>query len=135
MEKARALSDTVHIMMGDDPRQHVAESAEEQGAFFRIVPPEAGEVGPTLYANWVQVGFSPHDFRLTLGIYAFPPLQEMPTGQVPVPVEPISSVTLPLNLVKGLVRALEMQIAAWEKGFNEPLPDQPQAASPEGGAA
>ncbi len=93
---------------------------------FRLTPPDDYGMAPSLYANYVQVTMSPHDFRLLLGSFAFPPLAEPRSGEVGVPIEPVASITLPLNLVRGLIRALETQAAGWEAAFKEPLPDQPQ---------
>jgi hypothetical protein len=111
--------------MADDRQNVVSKTEGQPTATFHIEPSaNAGDV-PTVYSNFIQVGFSPHDFRLHLGVYSFPVLSEPPEGQVEVPVEPVLSVAIPLNLARGLVRALETSIANWEKGFNEPVPDQP----------
>jgi hypothetical protein len=60
-------------------------------------------------------------------MYAFPNLPpEGSDEMVPVPVQPVVSVAIPLNLAKAVVRALETQIENWEKAFNEPVPEQPK---------
>lgn len=101
------------------------DAGDRQVAAFRIVGPDPS-VLPSAYANFAQIGFSPHDFRLSFGTYAFPVLTEPPDDQVDVPVQPVATIAIPLNLAKALIRALETQVEAWERAFNEPIPDQPQ---------
>ncbi len=99
---------------------------DEQPTTLRISAPSDWSDVPSQYANFVQVTMSPHDFRLLFGHYAFPPLPEPRPAEVVVPIEPQVAVTIPLNLMKGLIRALQTQVDRWEEGFREPVPEQPQ---------
>jgi hypothetical protein len=90
-----------------------------------VAAPETGDT-PALYANHVQVSFTPEDFTLHLGWYTFPPFGEPPeTEEVVVPVRPLLKVSLPLNLVRGIAAVLQAQIETYEKGFGHPVPDHP----------
>lgn len=102
---------------------------DERPTTLRVVPPSDYSGVPSLYANFVQITMSPHDFRLMFSHYAFPPMPEPRPAEIDAPVQPLVTVTIPLNLMKGLIRALETQVDKWEEGFREPVPDQPQ---PEG---
>lgn len=88
------------------------------------------EETPVAYSNFAQVTFTPLDFTLHFGRYHVPALLEPPEGGLKAPVQPIVKVTIPLTLVRGLIRVLERQIDAWEGSFEQPLPDQPDAARP-----
>jgi hypothetical protein len=48
-----------------------------------------------------------------------------------VPVRPLVKVSLPLNLTRGLLRALESSMVAYEQAFGQPVPDQPLQAQAE----
>jgi hypothetical protein len=105
------------------------EQQDDGEAGLRIVAPvELGDV-PGLYANHVQVTFTPEDFTLHLGWYVIPPLREPPPEDIlEVAVRPLLKVTLPLNLVRGVVAVLENQIEAWERSFEMQLPQHPNPA-------
>jgi len=98
----------------------------------RLVPPDpnAEDDVPRLYANFVQATMSPLDLTFHFGWYALPTTEEPPRGggEIPVPVRPVAKVSIPLPLVKGILRVLESQLAAWEQNFGTPVPDQPRHA-------
>jgi hypothetical protein len=86
-----------------------------------------------LYANFLQVTGSPHDFTFHFGWYTVPAFVEPPEGVVNVPIRPLAKVSIPLNLVRATINLLQLQAEAWEANFGEPLPEQPQAGkAPEG---
>ena len=80
---------------------------------------------PPIYANQVNVTFTPEDFTIHLGWYAIPALTEEPEGQIELQVEPVARVVLPLNLVRGVIAVLQKQIEAYEQSFNTTLPEHP----------
>lgn len=79
---------------------------------------------PVYYSNHVQVTFTPEDFTLHLGWYTTPPFPGPPPGVVDVPVRSLAKVVVPLNLVRGLLRALETSAQNWERNWGE-LPAHP----------
>lgn len=89
-----------------------------------IAPTELGQT-PLAYANFVQVTGTPHDFTFHFGWYATPPFTEPPQGSVDVEVRPVTKISVPLNLLRGIVRVLEMQAQAWEADMGQALPDNP----------
>jgi hypothetical protein len=95
-------------------------------ASARIVTPRALGDTQALYANHVQVTFTPEDFTLHLGWYALPAFTEPPEeGTFEVHVRPLAKVTLPLNLVQGVVDVMTNQMRAWEQSFEMELPKHP----------
>jgi hypothetical protein len=111
----------------------VSERALPEGAStVRLVgSPELGET-MALYANFVQLSFTPHDFTFHFGWYALPAFTEAPpAGQtIDVPIRPLAKVSIPLNLVKAVIPLLERQIEQYELAFG-PMPDQPTPPDPD----
>jgi hypothetical protein len=105
------------------------EAKEPQPTELRLVAPI--EVGETmaLYANFIQVTASPHDFTSHFGWYTVPPLTEPPDGRIDVPIRPLAKVSVPLNLVRATIELLSRQADAWETNFGAQLPDQPSPAA------
>jgi hypothetical protein len=89
-----------------------------------VVPTEVGQT-PMLYANHFHATITPEDMTMHLGWYATPPLTEPPTGQIEVHVQPVAKVTVPLNLIRGIVTVLQNQIQAWEQNFGQEIPAHP----------
>jgi len=83
-----------------------------------------------LYANFVQASMSAHDLTLHFGWFTLPAFTEVPSGEVDVPVRPLAKVSIPLNLVRGLIRLLEAQVIAWEDAHGQPVPDLPTSVAP-----
>jgi hypothetical protein len=108
----------IYVVADPSPAEGVQASAR------LVVPTELGET-MALYANYVHVTFTPEDFTMHLGWYALPPFTEPPSGDFEVQIRPLAKVTLPLNLVRGVVNVLERQMEAWEKSFGMPLPEHP----------
>jgi len=79
-----------------------------------------------MYANQVNITFTPEDFVLHFGWYAVPALTEPPReGElVDLLVEPMARIVLPLNLVKNVVALLQRQVEAYEQSFAL-MPDHP----------
>lgn len=101
---------------------------QAEGTQFRLVAPvELGET-MALYANFIQVTASPHDFSFHFGWYTIPPLMEQPEGVQDVPIRPLAKVSVPLNLIRATIDLLQRQAEAWETNFGAPLPDQPRPA-------
>jgi hypothetical protein len=71
------------------------------------------------------VTFTPHEFTLFFGHFAIPPLPEAPGRELEVPVQPLVTVALPLNMVRGLVDVLQRQLEAWETNFGSEVPGNP----------
>lgn len=91
----------------------------------RIVAPMSADGVPVLYANHVQVTFTPEDFTVHLGWYAIPPFSAPPEEEFDIPVRPLAKVGIPLNLVRGFAGLLHKQIEAWEQSFDATLPQHP----------
>lgn len=100
----------------------------------RLVGPTVFAGTPNFYANYAQVGLSPHDFVMHFSHYSMPVISEPPTESLVIPVtpEPVATVSIPLNLVRGLIRALEGAAENWEKTFQQPLPVEPVSRTPTG---
>jgi hypothetical protein len=107
----------------------VSESQPEPTAVRIVASPELGDT-MALYANFVQLSYTPHDFTLHFGWYTIPALTEPPPpGELLAPVRPLAKVAVPLNLVKAIGELIARQAASWEEAFG-PLPDQPSPAAP-----
>lgn len=107
----------------------VSEPSPQEAALRLVTTPDADI--PPVYSNFVQVTFTPLDFTLHFGSYVIPALSEPPSGsEIQVPVRAIAKVSVPLSLVRGIVRVLERQINAWEESFGQPVPDQPEGVRP-----
>jgi hypothetical protein len=103
----------------------VSEPAGSQEVSFRIaLPPDSGDT-PIVYSNHFHATVTPEDLTLHLGWYAIPPFAEPPKGIVDVPVRPLVKVTVPLNLVRGIISVLQNQLAAWEHNFGQAIPPHP----------
>ena len=90
-----------------------------------VAPTDVGDA-PVLYANHVQATATPEDVTLHLGWYALPPFTEPPPEpEVRVPVKPIAKVTVPLNIVQGIVTVLENQLKAYEQSYGQAVPKHP----------
>src|SRR6266545_7478850 len=99
----------------------------------RIVAPTDMSGAPTYYANYAQVGFSPHEFTVHFSRYSIPIVSEPPSETLILEVrpQPVASISIPLNLVQGLIRALQGQIENWETIFHQALPTEPSSMQPE----
>lgn len=109
--------------MSDQPSSETTKLASPQAvnAQFRLHPPDYGAV-PAMYANFAQATLAQHDLTLFFGWYATPPLNEPPEGPVDVPVRPLVGVSVPLGIVRPLIRVLEAQADAWEQSSGQKLP-------------
>lgn len=98
---------------------------------IRVVPSmEVGDT-PVFYANHVQVTFTPEDFTIHLGWYVVPPFGQQPPGITDVPVKSLAKVVIPLNLVRGLINALDVSAKSWEGNWGElPVHPNPPAQTP-----
>lgn len=96
----------------------VGEIAREGFAaqFELVQPPESADI-PAIYSNFIQATITPLDLTLHLGWYALPPLTEAPTETIQVEVRPLTKVSLPINLVPGVIRVLQAQMDAWQETF------------------
>ena len=107
----------------------IGEGGDAVEAQMRLVPPDYTG-SPVQYSNFVQGTASPYDLTLHFGWFSSPLLAEPPTEPVDVPVRPLLSVTVPLNIVRGMIRVLESQLAAAEANLgqtptgSEPSPDR-----------
>lgn len=99
----------------------------------RIVAPTDMSKVPTYYANYAQVGFSPHEFTLNFSRYSMPIVSEPPSETLILEVhpQPIASVSIPLNLIQGLIRALQGQVENWETTFHQAVPAEPSSMQSE----
>ena len=91
-----------------------------------VGPTDFGGV-PKLYANYIQVGMSPYDFVMYFSRFSLPilPVDLTENRVVELTPEPVASITIPLNLMRGLIRALQAQMENWEQTFREPVPAEP----------
>jgi hypothetical protein len=91
----------------------------------RIVAPSEAPSTPMLYANHVQLTYTPEDFTLHLGWYSVPVIAAPPEGEVTIQVRPVARVSLPLNLVRSIAAVFVKQMEAWEASFGTTLPMHP----------
>ncbi len=118
----------------DDQAEHDQQPDRPAGAVqVRIVAPTDMSGAPALYSNFVQVGISPYEFTLHLSRISMPIISEPPAEPMAFDVspQPVASVSIPLNLVRGLIRALEGQVKNWETTFHQPLPTEPSSEQTE----
>lgn len=95
----------------------MSESAAEETAEFRLVPPSPTADAPSLYANFAQATVTQYDMTLFFGLYRVPPLQDRPTETVEVPIEPLVRVTLPIGVVQAVIDVMQRQLASWRDSF------------------
>ena len=104
----------------------MAEPAAEPQVTLQIrLDPEAPLPQP-IYANYIGVSFTPHDFTITFGWYDIPRFEVEPESgaQVPVPVQPVAKLVLPLNLLRTVSALFRRQVNAYQQVFG-PLPEHP----------
>jgi hypothetical protein len=99
---------------------------------MRLVPPDtSGGEQAIVYSNFVQASISPHDLTMHFSWYSTPTLSEPPAGPIDVPVRgPLVSVSIPLNLIKPVIRVLEAQIASYESSTGQRLPSHEPGTQP-----
>jgi Protein of unknown function (DUF3467) len=99
----------------------------------RIKAPTDMVGAPSYYSNFVQVGISPYEFTVNFSRLSIPLVAEPPAEPVAFDVtpQPVASVVIPLNLVRGVIRALEGQVENWETTFHQALPAEPPSAQTE----
>lgn len=114
--------------MSEEANQTPEPAASSPPQPLMLVAPAEYPPGP--YSNFVQVTITPHDFTLHFASYTTPVVTEPPKEPVRVPVRPLASVTIPLNLVRALIGVLEGQAANWQASFGQPLPDHPAPEPP-----
>jgi Protein of unknown function (DUF3467) len=118
----------------DDQAERDQQPDQPAGSIqVRIVAPTDMSGAPSYYANFVQVGISPYEFtvhfsRLSIPIVSQPPAEPVNFDVSP---QPVASVSIPLNLVRGFIKALEGQVQNWETTFHQPLPAEPSSAETE----
>lgn len=97
----------------------------------RLVNPTDFSAAPSFYSNHVQVNLAPHEFELYFSRYTMPILMAPPTEPTNIDVtpRPAANVTIPLSLVRGLIRALETTAQNWETTFGQSLPVEPTLGS------
>jgi Protein of unknown function (DUF3467) len=91
------------------------------------VPPEQ-EIG--VYANFLSVWHSPHDFTLDFGVTLQAQLREGSTDErtVVLPTRIVSRVKIPLTVAQDMLKALSIQIAKFEESaglIQKPGDDRP----------
>jgi hypothetical protein len=93
----------------------------------RIVAPTDMAGAPSYYSNFVQVGMSPYEFTLHFSRVAMPLISEPPTEPLKLDVipQPVANISIPLNLVRGVIKALQGQVENWETTFDQSLPTEP----------
>lgn len=111
--------------MSSEPAQ---STPEPEGFQLQLITPPEYPPGP--YSNFVQATFTPHDFTIYFGSFNLPPVSEQPQEALQVPVRPVVTVSVPLNLVRGLIGVLQSQIANWEGSFGQPFPEPPGLGRP-----
>jgi hypothetical protein len=80
---------------------------------------------PRVYANNVRVTFTAEDFTIFFGWYSLPPLDARPeSGQITSHLHPVMQVTLPLNLMRSVIKVMERQVDGYEANFG-PIPTHP----------
>lgn len=92
---------------------------------MNVLPPQEWP-RPYPYANYMVPTMTPHEFTLHFGHYTIPALTQPPEGgTLSVEVEPVVSVSVPLNLARGVARALEQAVRNWETAFGQSVPEPP----------
>jgi hypothetical protein len=90
----------------------MADQNEEEHV-ARIVYPEIKEDDSVLYANSFQVNHTPWDFALHFGQVVVP---TRPSG-TDIKARGVAVINVPVPLIKGLIKALEINVAAYEKSY------------------
>lgn len=88
-------------------------SNEEKSRTFeiRLEPIEKGP--PSIYANFMNVNHTQWDFTLHFGHVVLPTL--IKEEEQYLEAKAVARITIPVNLIKGVVRALNENIARYEK--------------------
>jgi len=103
----------------------MASEPDERQVQLRVrSSPDEPQPAP-LYANRMQINFTPEDFWLHFGAYSLPPMDEPPEGGfVEVSVEPVARVVMPVILIRNVIALLQRQLEAYERSFG-PVPEHP----------
>lgn len=117
--------------MADNAEQAVEVTAQELASHeFRLSLPSYADV-PSAYSNFVQATLAQHDLTIFFSWYATPPVGDKPSAEpVDVPVRPLMAVSVPLGILRPLIRVLESQAAAWEQSTGQELPTGPPTQAP-----
>jgi hypothetical protein len=112
--------------MADRPEHatEASEAAESVSVEFRLVPPSYADA-PAIYSNFIQAALGQHDLSLYFGWYGTPVLTAPPTAPQDIPVRPLMTVSIPLGILRGLIRVLESQASVIEASTGSALPDAP----------
>lgn len=103
----------------------MSEAPDGTPVSLHIKRPPSAEYPPPMYANQVQITYTPEDFTLHFSWYSIPALDEPPEdGVIVAPAAPIGRVVIPLNLMRNLVALIERQIAQYERSFGK-IPEHP----------
>jgi hypothetical protein len=108
--------------MSEQPESQKAAAMATNNVTLRLKPAQYPD-GPPLYANVVNSSLSPHDVTLHFGWFSSPLLEEAPTGTLEIPVRAVASISLPLTMVRNLIKLLEAQADNWEANSGQTLPD------------
>jgi|SRR5215218_63139 len=93
----------------------------------RIVPTIDTSEVPSFYSNFIQVTTSPYEFTVYFSRLSVPVVTQQPEAAVAeIRPQPIAAVSIPLNLARGFLEALDQQIQNWEATFRQPLPAEPK---------
>ena len=87
--------------------------SNEKGRTFeiRLEPVEKGP--PGIYANFMNINHTKWDFTLHFGHFIIPTV--IKEEEQSLEAKAVARITLPVNLIKGVVRALNENIATYEK--------------------
>ena len=95
----------------------MSKKEPSEGPAVKIVYPELGEDKP-LYANAIHINHTPWDFALHFSQVIVPTTP--PTGRhVEITAKPVAVISIPVTLVRGLIKALETNLDIYENSYGK----------------
>ena len=98
----------------------MAEEEKGRQVKLRLEPPEKGR--EPFYANFLQVNHTPWDFTFHFGNFFLPPEVPEEPGVLELEVKAVARITIPPRLIKGIIKAIQVNIETYESSFGV-LPD------------
>lgn len=94
------------------------KSEASKGELARIVYPEIREEDKPLYANAIQINHTPWDFALHFAQLIVP--TALHKGRpLEIKGKSVAVINIPVTLVRGLIKALEINLEGYEKSYGK----------------
>lgn len=93
----------------------------KDGDVIKVKPVILDENQPRIYANQISISHTEHDFGLLFIDQVSPPKIEEENGEFYAIAPVRARVVVPVTLIKGFIKALELNLGRYEKQYGEIL--------------